>query len=228
MSTTVNLQASRLDDYFVYDVNNPTRYTEHLSYTIGCILADLADGGLKFLIDTSIEGTPDNSSEIVSNWLTEWGAWLKEVSTGVGSFLSEKEGSRGAFLIPAAPLLPALPSLLPAIGIGLAVKIATDIASNITESYANFQQVTRYNRLERVLDKSLNEETYFGLGKDKSLLGEIKKQLEELNKKLEYKEGGKTQNISEITKKALTQLFLEVVVDRANTLESVTFEGVKS
>ena len=224
----VPLSISMRTSMFAYDKNQPTIETEYLSFCITRILSDLSGAGFKFIIDNSVESTSENMNEVVSNWLTMWGEWLKDVSNGVGKYLTEKEGSRAAFLIPAAPLLPALPSLLPAIGVGLAVKVATDIVSNITESYANFQQVTRSNRLERVLDESLNEETYFGLGEDKSYLKSIKEQLELLNKKLEYKEDDRLQNLAEITKKALTQILLEVVVDRQNTLESVTFEGVKS
>ena len=224
----VPLSVSTRTSMFSYDKNQPTIETEYLSFCLTKILSDLSGAGFKFLIDNGMESTPANPNEVISDWLIDWGDWLRDVSNGVGKFLAEKEGSRAAFLIPAAPLLPATPFILPSIGVGLAVKVVTDIVSNITESYANFQQVTRSNRLERVLDESLNEETYFGLGEDKSYLKSIKEQLEALNRKLEFKEDGVTQNLSEITKKALTQILLEVVVDRQNTLESVTFEGIKT
>ena len=226
-TVSVPLQVFELDTLFAFDRDKPTRYTEYLSFVVTKILSDLSSNGFKFIVDNGVESTPENPSEVISDWLVAWGEWLKDVSNGVGQYLAEKEGSRAAYLIPAAPLLPAVPSLLPAVGVGLAVKVVTDIVSNMAESYANFQQVTRSNRLERVLDESLNEETYFGLGEDKSYLKSIKEQLEKLNEKLEFEENGEAQSLSEITKKALTQIFLEVVIDRQNTLESVTFEGLK-
>lgn len=227
-TVSVPLRASELDTSFAYNKNEPTRYTEYLSFVVTKILSDLSSNGFKFIIDNGVESTAENPNEVISDWSVAWGEWLKDVSNGVGNYLAEKEGSRAAFLVPAAPLLPSLPSLLPVIGVGLAIKVVTDIVSNVAESYANFQQVTRSNRLERVLDESLNEETYFGLGADKSYLKSIKEQLEKLNEKLEFEENGEAQSLSEITKKALTQIFLEVVVDRQNTLESVTFEGIKA
>lgn len=226
--TAVQLGVSPRSTSFVYDDKRPTIETEYLSYQITRILSQLSSAGFRFLVSDELTESSVNAQEVIDNWLHDWRQWLAETSDGVGKFLSEKEGSRGAFLIPAAPMLPMLPEILPAIGLGLALKVCTDIVSNVTETYAHFQQTTRTNRIERVLDEALNEETYFGLGKEKSYLKSIKEQLEGLNEKLETDGANGKKGLADVSKEALTQILLEVVIDRANALESVTFEGIKS
>lgn len=226
--TAVPLGVSPRSTSFVYDEKKPTVETEYLSYQITRILSHLSSAGFRFLVSDELTESSVNAQEVIDNWLHDWRQWLTETSDGVGKFLSEKEGSRGAFLVAAAPMLPMLPEILPAIGLGLALKVCTDIVSNVTETYAHFQQTTRANRIERVLDEALNEDTYFGFGEEKSYLRSIKEQLEKLNEKLETDGANGKKGLADISKDALTQILLEVVIDRANTLESVTFEGIKS
>ena len=224
----VPLGVSARSTSFVYDEKKPTIETEYLSYQITRILSHLSSAGFRFMVSDELTESSVNAQEVIDNWLHDWRQWLTETSNGVGKYLAEKEGSRGAFLVTAAPMLPMLPEILPAIGLGLALKVCTDIVSNVTETYANYQQTTRVNRIERVLDEALNEETYFGLGEEKSYLKSIKEQLEKLNEKLETDGTDGKKGLADVSREALTQILLEVVIDRANTLESVTFEGIKS
>ena len=144
---------------FVYDVGNPTLHTEHLSFYLLSVLDLIANEG--GTIEIELE-TPEIQEASYDAWHGEFRTWLDTAQESVATYLTEPEGSRAAFLIPLAPALPALVSGAIMLSKGLAVKMALDVFFDVVRSVQKFQAETRLIRQERMVEKALFDDSWWG------------------------------------------------------------------
>lgn len=141
-----------------YDSENPTRNTEQLSFYLLQLFAHLAGGGLSIYTN---DENPVNVQSEVDSWLTSWGTWLKDTSSAVSAWLTEPEESRALPVILAAPLLPAGAAGAVMLANGIVVKIATDIVSNVAQTYSEIQVARRQLQQSRQFDKAFFDDGWF-------------------------------------------------------------------
>ena len=146
--------------YFSYNKEQPTYYTEYLSYYLLSVFANLGFGGFKFLIETK---TPAEQQTSIDSFIAEFSAWLNDCEQKVSAWLVEDDASRGlpALLLPPQISLPLAGSILlykPAL-VSLAVDSLSSIIRVIQTATANRRQA----QIARLLNKALFRESFWGL-----------------------------------------------------------------
>ena len=146
--------------YFAYNKEQPTYYTEYLSYYLLSVFANLGFGGFKFLIETK---TPAEQQTSIDSFIAEFSAWLNDCEQKVSAWLVEDDTSRGlpALLLPPQISLPLAGSILlykPAL-VSLAVDSVSSVIRVIQTATANRRQA----QIVRLLNKALFRESFWGL-----------------------------------------------------------------
>lgn len=145
---------------FNYNKEQPTYYTEYLSFYLLSVFADLGYGGFKFLIETR---TPAEQQTSIDSFVAEFSAWLNDCEQKVSAWLVEDDGSRGlpALLLPPQISLPLAGSILlfkPAL-VSLAVDSVSAGIRVIQTAVANRRQ----SQVVRLLNKAFFRESFWGL-----------------------------------------------------------------
>lgn len=194
---------------FSYDQNRPTFYTEFLSYGIGMLLARAGQAGGYIDFGDASDGN-DAQAVLFDGWVTEMKAWLTDVGEKVSAWIVEPDGSRALPAIPAAPLL-----MLPAgaavmMSKALVIKAAIDIGATAIKVYTQTVSNIRAARTERMLDKSLNRESWFSDGRP--YLMEISDTLQSLKTLLQTKEvdGSDIIGLAEVLQRGVQYRILDV------------------
>ena len=146
--------------YFNYNKEQPTYYTEYLSFYLLSVFANLGFGGFKFLIETR---TPAEQQASIDIFVAEFSEWLDDCEQKVSAWLVEDDGSRGlpALLLPPHISLPLAGSILlykPAL-VSLAVDSLSSVIRVIQTATANRRQA----QIVRLLNKALFRESFWGL-----------------------------------------------------------------
>ena len=146
--------------YFNYNKEQPTYYTEYLSFYLLSVFAGLGFGGFKFFIETK---TPNEQQASIDSFVAEFSAWLDDCEQKVSAWLLEDDTSRGlpALLMPPQISLPLAGSILlfrPAL-VSLAVDSVSSVIRVIQTATANRRQA----QIVRLLNKALFKESFWGL-----------------------------------------------------------------
>ena len=146
--------------YFSYNKEQPTYYTEYLSFYLLSVFANLGFGGFKFLIETK---TPAEQQVSINSFVAEFSAWLDDCEQKVTAWLLEDDDSRGlpALLLPPQISLPLAGSILlfkPAL-VSLAVDSLSSVIRVIQTASANRRQA----QVVRLLNKAFFKESFWGL-----------------------------------------------------------------
>ena len=149
--------------YFNYDKEQPTYYTEYLSFYLLSVFANLGFGGFKFYIETR---GPNEQEQAISGFVTEFSAWLCDCEQKVSAWLLEDDASRGlpALLLPPQISLPLAGSILlykPAL-----VSLAVDSLSSIIRVIQTATANRRQTQIVRLLNKALFRESFWGLSSE--------------------------------------------------------------
>ena len=146
--------------YFSYNKEQPTYYTEYLSFYLLSVFASLGFGGFRFLIETK---TPSEQQASIDSFVAEFSAWLDDCEQKVSAWLLEDDTSRGlpVLLLPPQISLPLAGSILlfkPAL-VSLAVDSVSSVIRVIQTATANRRQA----QIVRLLNKALFRESFWGL-----------------------------------------------------------------
>ena len=146
--------------YFSYDKEQPTYYTEYLSFYLLSVFANLGFGGFKFFIETR---TPAEQQTSIDSFVTEFSAWLNDCEQKISAWLLEDDTSRGlpVLLLPPQISLPLAGSILlfkPAL-VSLAVDSVSSVIRVIQTATANRRQA----QIVRLLNKALFRESFWGI-----------------------------------------------------------------
>lgn len=146
--------------YFSYDKEKPTYYTEYLSFYLLSVFADLGFGGFKFLIETK---TPAEQQTSIDGFVAEFSAWLNDCEQKVSGWLVEDDASRGLPVFLAAPkislsLAGSILLFKPAL-VALAVDSVSSVIRVIQTATANRRQA----QIVRLLNKAFFKESFWGL-----------------------------------------------------------------
>ena len=178
MANSISLSAVYDDlDPFLYRPESPTYYTEMLSYRTLKMNALLAAAGGKMLVENA---TAEEQQAAAATYLVEFKAWLEETSASVSAWLLEEEDARALPVIAAAPLLPAIMAGAVVLYKGTLVKMAIDSVTTIIRTASQVQAERRSNQLVRIVDKALNDQSWWG-GNRSSWLGVINSTLEQMS-----------------------------------------------
>lgn len=146
--------------YFSYNKEQPTYYTEYLSFYLLSVFADLGFGGFKFLIETK---TPNEQQASIDSFVSQFSDWLNDCEQKISAWLLEDDTSRGlpVLLLPPQISLPLAGSILlfrPAL-VSLAVDSISSVIRVIQTATANRRQA----QIVRLLNKALFRESFWGL-----------------------------------------------------------------
>ena len=149
--------------YFSYNKEQPTYYTEYLSFYLLSVFADLGFGGFRFFVETK---TPAEQQASIDSFVAEFSAWLDDCEQKVSAWLVEDDASRGlpALLMPPQISLPLAGSILlfkPAL-VSLAVDSVSSVIRVIQTATANRRQA----QIVRLLNKAFFRESFWGLSNE--------------------------------------------------------------
>ncbi len=150
-------------DSFQYSSEQPTFYTEALSHWVLSTIRDLCNVSACVYVE---DKTPDLQQSLVSDYVSQFSAWLKTCEEAVTSYLIEDSSSLSLPVLPVPPqisiaLAGSVLLYKPAI-VALAVDSVAAVVRIIQTAIANRRQ----SQVVRLLDKAFFTSSYFGLWKE--------------------------------------------------------------
>lgn len=143
---------------WVYDVSKPTIQTERLSWLTMYANYQIGMAGGYYEVDGV---TTEQGQTSIDEYMDNYKTWLQDTAAAVVAWFGEPEESRALPPILAAPLLPAIIGGALTLPPGQQLKLIVDTVNVAQQVFFQAAAALRQNQQVRVLDKALNESSWW-------------------------------------------------------------------